>query len=142
MKYFWRRHLPWLFGAIHVSWFFLCLHAKGPPEKPTPFLDEPIVYSSANLIAGRSFHFTYENIPTKLLLLGDMPAMLLATPAILLISPLLRAANQSEFEASYHLAAVILISGTLQWMLLGAWLAQRLPSAARRSPPPKPPAHS
>src|SRR5436189_6345290 len=82
---------------------------------PAPWLGEFLDrggWSSATLFAGRPFHFHYESMVMKLLVLVDFPSMLAALPIGLLISPLMSAAHAGSFIGSYVGALIELVTAS------------------------------
>src|SRR4051794_4468619 len=70
-----RNHLGIVLAAIHVIWFLAATATLGRHRHAgTSFL--PGGSSSATLFAGRPFHFEYEALIMKLLVLADIPAAL------------------------------------------------------------------
>src|SRR5262249_32002887 len=96
-----RSRLGWLLAAIHASWFLLAVVNMGPPSPEfAKFLDSG-GHSSTALFAGRPFHWRYETIFLKVLLLLDVPAVLASIPASLLFDPLLKACHVGLLYRSY-----------------------------------------
>jgi hypothetical protein len=82
--------------------------------------------SSATLLAGRPFHFEYESISLKLLILADLPATLAIVPLSLALLPLWKSFHIGFYLSSYLSAAVLLISASCQWLLIGHQIDQWL----------------
>ena len=72
------------------------------------------------MVAARPFHWTYENLIVKLMMIGDTPALLAG--GLLVDRP---AVSLSEEAHSYLLAAVWLAFGFVQWWLIGFLWARR-----------------
>ena len=98
---------------------------------PAPWLGEFLDrggWSSATLFAGRPFHFHYESMVMKLLVLVDFPSMLAALPIGSLISPLMSAVHAGSFIGSYVGALIELVTASCQWLAVGFAVDRRLES--------------
>jgi len=114
-----RSRLGWLVACFHMAWFLLAIANMSPPSPAfADFLDHG-GWSSATLFAGRPFHFTYESLPLKILILADMPSAFVGACLGLLASPLLQTIRLSVYAASYRAAALLLVISTGQWLLIG-----------------------
>jgi len=82
--------------------------------------------SSATLLAGRPFHFEYESPFLKLLILSDIPAMLAIVPLSFALLPFWKSFHIGFYLGSYLGAAVLLISASCQWLLIGHQIDQWL----------------
>jgi hypothetical protein len=70
--------VAWVLVCLHASWFLIAIANMSPPAPGLgEFLDGG-GWSSATLFAGRPFHFHYESMVMKLLVLVDFPSMLAA----------------------------------------------------------------
>ena len=123
-----RSRFAWLLVCLHTAWFLLAIANMSPPAPSfAKFLDGGR-WSSATVFAGRPFHFTYESIFLKALLIVDMPSMLAAVPFGLLLAPAEKALQVGSFVGSYVDAVVLLSVGTCQWLLVGNLIDTRLKS--------------
>ncbi len=121
--------MGWFLVCLHAAWFFLAIANMSPPAPAlAQFLDNG-GWSSATVFAGRPFHFTYELMFLKAIVLVDMPSMLAAIPIGLLLSPLEKAFHVGSYVASYVEAALLLLLASCQWLAIGSvlhsWLKSR-----------------
>src|ERR1041384_2959499 len=114
-----RSRIAWVFATIHMAWFFLAISTMSAPNPRFAALLETVQGSSTTLFAGRPFHFLYESIVMKLLILGDLPAMIAVIPIGLLLAPFRRLLHLNLYLGSYIGAALLLLIGTIQWMIIG-----------------------
>lgn len=120
--------MAWVLVFLHASWFLIAIANMSPPA---PWLGEFLDrggWSSAMLFAGRPFHFHYESIVMKLLVLVDFPSMLAALPIELLMSPLMSAVHPGSFIGSYVGALIELVTASCQWLAVGFAVDRRLES--------------
>lgn len=121
-------------GALHAIALTMAILAKEPlPSwEPCPsigFCIEPGSAAGEILVANRVFHFHYEDLITKLLMVADMPA--LCAGGILLL-PFTILFPQSSVAISYLEAASWVVLGSLQWVLITNWAHSRIaPSLSR-----------
>src|ERR1700688_2768971 len=91
-------------------------------------------WSSATVFAGRPFHFHYEAMGLKLLLMFDLPAIIATIPASLLLGPVSKPFG--FYAESYVSAALMFLGATCQWLLVGRkceqWVGRKLPAVQRR----------
>jgi len=121
--------MGWILACLHAAWFLLAIANMSPPS---PGLGEYLDKgggSSATLLAGRPFHFHYESLVLRLVILVDMPALLAMVPLSFLELPLLKLFRLSFYYCSYSSAALLLFGASCQWLLIGNRLQQRLESA-------------
>jgi len=119
-----RGRLGWLVVCLHAAWFFLAIANMSPPAPGlAKFLDQG-GWSSATLLAGRPFHFEYESLFLKLLILVDLPSMLAVVPLSLLMFP--AHFHISSYQGSYLSAALLLFAASFQWLLVGHQVDQWL----------------
>lgn len=123
-----QGRLGWLLVCLHAAWFFLAIANMSPPSPGLgAFLDRG-GWSSATLLAGRPFHFAYESVVLKLLILADMPAMIAVIPISLLLAPVSKLLQLSFYSGSYVSAGVLLFGASCQWLLVGRGLQRWLKS--------------
>jgi hypothetical protein len=121
--------MGWFLACLHAAWFFLAIANMSPPSPGLgEFLDNG-GGSSATLLAGRPFHFHYESLLLKLIILVDLPSLLAMIPFSLLVLPLSKLFHLSFYHCSYSSAALLLFGASCQWLLVGNRLRQRLESA-------------
>ena len=123
-----RSRAAWVLVCLHASWFLIAIANMSPPA---PWLGEFLDrggWSSATLFAGRPFHFHYESMVMKLLVLVDFPSMLAALPIGLLIAPLMSAVHAGSFIGSYVGALIELVTASCQWLAVGFAVDRRLES--------------
>jgi hypothetical protein len=118
-----------VFVVLHAAWFLLAIANMSPPSPQfAEFLDGGRG-SSAAILAGRPFHFTYESYLLKCLFVLDLPSMIATVPIEFLVGALLKVMHVGSFVGSYFGAGFILIAGTLQWFAMGrigqSWLMHR-----------------
>jgi hypothetical protein len=119
-----RSPLAWVLAGLHAVWFFVAVHAMGPPSRAAAQFWDSFQGADWTIFAGRTFHFHYEPLIVKLLWAADLPALLMAILPALLMAPLIRLAHLGTFETSY-VAADFLIAGSLQWLAIGRRLEVR-----------------
>lgn len=120
----------WLLACLHGTWFVTAVANMSPPNRGFASLLENGGWSSAALFAGRPFHFHYESLALKLLLLCDMPALLASSVLSFVFAvPFTWFHHLGMYSASYLSAASLLLVGTAQWLLIGhavhSWLERR-----------------
>lgn len=125
-----RSRLGWILVCLHASWFFLAVANMSPPSPAFAKYLEAGGWSSATLFAGRPFHFTYESLALKSLLVADLPAMLAELPFSFLLLPFLKLAHANLYSGSYISAGSLLLLASCQWLAIGASL-QSLLSASK-----------
>lgn len=117
------NHTAWLIACAHATWFLLAVANMSPPNPAlADFLDKG-GWSSATLFAGRPFHFHYESIVLKLLLLCDMPSMLVSGIAL---TPLVRLFHLRFYYVSFFDAGLFLVVATMQWLFIGNFIHDSL----------------
>ena len=82
--------------------------------------------SSATLLAGRPFHFEYESLFMKLLVLVDLPAMLGMLPLSLVWIMFSIRLHLGFYQGSYLTAGVLLFGASCEWLLVGYRIDQSL----------------
>jgi len=121
-----RSRFAWLLVCLHTAWFLLAIANMSPPAPSfAKFLDSG-GWSSATVFAGRPFHFTYESISLKALLIVDMPSMLAGIPFGLFLAPVEKALQVGSFVGSYVDAVVLLLVATCQWLVVGNLIDTKL----------------
>src|SRR5882672_4350221 len=115
-----------LFAAIHIAWFFLAVTNMRPPSRDLAKFLETVSGSTTALFAGRPFHFHYESLGLKLLIIGDMPAMLASLPIGFLLWPVSVLLHLDRYAQSYISAGILLLLGTCQWTLIGRIVQLRM----------------
>ncbi len=125
-----RSRLGWILASLHALWFVLAVANMSPPSpRLAEYLDKG-GWSSATLFAGRPFHYTYESLVLKFLLLADLPALVVFG----LLSTVFSLWNViGACAASYVDALLLLIGASCQWLIIGRlltpWLISRKPGA-------------
>ena len=71
------------------------------------------------MFAGRAFHFTYQSVDLKALVVADLPAGMVQLPLGLLLSPIIKILHIGTYAASYVGAAILFILATCQWLVVG-----------------------
>jgi hypothetical protein len=126
-----RSPIAWLLACVHGLWFFLAIaNMSSPSPGLGEFLDRGGL-SSATLLAGRPFHFHYESLALKILVLVDAPGAFAALPLSVLVAPICKLLRFGSFAGSYVAAALILLGASCQWLLVGGKAEHYL---ERRSP--------
>jgi len=124
-----RSRTAWLLVCLHAAWFLLAIANMSPPAPGLAKFFDRGGGSSATVFAGRPFHFTYESMFLKALLLVDMPSMLASVPFdFLLLAPVEKALHVKTFAGSYVDAIVLLIIASCQWLVIGSFIDTRLKS--------------
>jgi hypothetical protein len=121
-----RSCLAWLFVTVHGAWFFLAIANM---SSPSPSLGDWIdrgAYVSTSLLAGRPFHYTHESMALKVLFLVDLPSFLASILVSLLVLPLRTIVHFGSYRSSYIAAAILLVLGSVQWLVLGNVLEFRI----------------
>ena len=125
-----RSRLAWLLACFHALWFFLAVANMSPPSPALGEFFDGGGGSSATIFAGRPFHFTYESILLRSLIVADLPSDLLQLPVDLAIVPLRKALHLHAHSSSYLDAVLLFVIATCQWETIGylaqTWLAARL----------------
>jgi len=125
-----RSHLGWLLACLHAAWFLLSIANMSPPSPGFGRFLDHVGGSSATLLAGRPFHFAYESLFLKLLILADMPSTLAMVPMSLVLFVCLKPLHLGFYFASYLTAALVLVGATCQLLVVGSyverWLALRV----------------
>jgi hypothetical protein len=114
-----RSRLGWLLVCLHAAWFFLAIANMSTPAPGLGKFFDQGGGSSATLLAGRPFHFEYESLLLKLLILVDVPSTLATVP---LSFALLLAATPFHlgfYQGSYLSAAMLLLGASCQWLVVG-----------------------
>jgi hypothetical protein len=88
-------------------------------------------WSSAELLAGRPFHWVYESLLLKSLVFLDLPGTVAMIPVSLALASVAKVCGLGFYAMSYVTATLMLIGGTSQWLLVGRWCDRHL---ERRSP--------
>ena len=121
-----RSHMAWLLATLHALWFFLAVANMSPPSPALGEFFDIGGGSSATIFAGRPFHFTYESILLKSLILAGLPSGLLQLPVDFAIQ---KALHLHAYALSDLDAALLFLIATCQWMTTGyvaqTWLAGR-----------------
>lgn len=78
---------------------------------------------------GDPFHYEYEALALKLLILADLPSMLAILPVSLLLAPVSKVVGSGFYSNSYLSAGLMLMGATCQWLLAGhrceRWVVRR-----------------
>ena len=124
-----RSRLAWLLVCLHAAWFLLAIANMSPPSTGfADFLDQGGL-STATIFAGRPFHFHYESIALKLLILADMPSAIVQALLGLVSWPLLMNIHLGRYLASYIAAGFLFLIATCQWLVVGHavqnWLSSK-----------------
>ena len=123
-----RSRLGWLTACLHAGWFFVAIANMSPPSLGFAKFLQDGAGSSATIFAGRPFHFVYESILLKSLILADLPAELAQLPFEFLFVPLCKHSHLSFIALSYWDAGILLVFASCQWLLLGAALESAIKS--------------
>lgn len=121
-------------GALHAITLTMAILAKEPlPSwEPCPSLGlciEPGSAAGETLVANRVFHFHYEDLLTKSLMVADMPALCAGD---ILLLPFTILFPLDSVVISYLQAASWVVFGSLQWVLIANWAHSRIaPSLSR-----------
>lgn len=121
-----RSRLAWLCVTIHGAWFFLAIANMSPPSRGLGERIDRGGYVSATLLAGRPFHYTYESIALKLLVLVDLPSFLVCIPVSLLSTPVHVVIHFGSYVSSYVAAALLLTVSSCQWLAVGKLIESRI----------------
>jgi len=112
-----RSRVAWLLASIHAAWFFLAVANMSPLSRVwAGFLNS---MSSTTIFAGRQFHFAYESIWLKSIVVADLPAGLAGIPASLVLYPITRMAHLDTYTGQYVGAGLLFVLATIQWLILG-----------------------
>ena len=114
-----RSRVAWLLASIHAVWFFVAVEKMGPPSRQAATFLDSLAGADFTMFAGRTFHFTYQSLDLKALMVADLPAGLAQLPLGLLLSPLRKTLHIGTFEESYVSAALLFIVATCQWLVVG-----------------------
>lgn len=123
-----RSRMAWILVWIHAAWFFLAVANMGPPNPAFELPDTgpwALRTSNTSLLAGRPFHFRYEPLSVKVLIVADLPALLAAVPIALVVDMLLISLRVSGYVGSYFGAVIWLLASSCQWLLIGGLLQAR-----------------
>jgi hypothetical protein len=126
-----RSRLGWLLAATHAIWLSLGIRSMGPPSRAASDLLDSLQGADWTLFAGRPFHFTYQSLVLKSVLLADLPAMLVASLADLLSWPLLFITHVGRYEGSYLAAGLLFVVATGQWLIVGCAVERRFRTKTR-----------
>ena len=121
-----RSRLGWLLVCFHAAWFFLAIANMSPPAPGLGALFDQGGGSSATLLAGRPFHFEYESLFLKLLILVDIPAMLGMVPLSFVLLLFSTRVHLGFYQGSYLSAAILFLGASCQWLLVGRQLEKWL----------------
>src|SRR5262245_41705196 len=120
LKHVTRSKMGWALASLHAVWFVAQIANMGPPDpKLAAEMEAGVQWAGTTLLAGRLFHFTYEAIGMKVLMLVDLPSMIAMIPVELAVSPFARWLEMSLFVRSYCDAGILLMGATVQWLLVG-----------------------
>src|SRR5262245_41572750 len=78
-----KSRIAWLLVCLHGMAFFLAVANMSPPSSGLGAFLDGGGWSSATLLAGRPFHFAYESLLLKWLVLLDLPGTLAVIPVSL-----------------------------------------------------------
>ena len=115
-----------LAACVHASLLVVAIAAMSPPSPGLGEYFDSGGGSSATLFAGRPFHFVYESLILKLLVLADIPATLVRAAVLIPVGLVLKAAGVGSYVASYVDAAGALLFGSVQWFLVGRYVESRI----------------
>jgi len=121
-----------LCGVLHTVVLVFAILAKPPVPYAAPVGDGIPLWGGAGvvMVAARSFHWNYEPLVVKLLMIADLPA--LTAGDVLLARP---AATVSEYTRSYLEAGAWVVLGFVQWCAIGFfWALWRQQSSTRAAP--------
>jgi len=90
-----------------------------PPSRAFANFLDAFSGSSATIFAGRPFHFTYESVFMKCLIVADLPSGLAQIPVGLSLSPLIGMAHLGTYAESYLGASIFFVLATCQWLAIG-----------------------
>src|SRR6185436_20573429 len=88
-------------------------------------------FAGVSVIAGRSFHLSYENGLTQFFMLADTLGLFVGE-VIALIPSLMLAPFIRTISASYYLAFEWVVFGSLQWWFVGGWLHAKLKTSTMK----------
>jgi hypothetical protein len=129
-----KCRLSWILVFMHAAWFFAAVANMSPPSRQfVQFLDQ-VGGSSATVFAGRPFHFSYESNHLKCLFVADLPSMIATMPLAAAVDVLVKVLRVGRFVGSYLLAGLLLLTASLEWLVLGKLiedLLKRNPACAR-----------
>lgn len=115
-----------IFCVLHLILLLLFFISQDPVPRDLNN-DQVSKYSSSVLMAGRGFHYHYEPVELKILILLDAPGILLSVflsllllPVALLLPPL------GEYDGSWVAAAIIFVGTSTQWLLVGYFLERMI----------------
>jgi hypothetical protein len=136
----WHSSIGRVFCALHVALLLIAIANKGPADPAGAQALEELFASgggaSWTYFAGREFHLNYESLLMIAVTLGNMPALLLTDFGIILplgwLSERLYPWQPSIYVASYINAAVMLVAGSCQWLLVGSWIQAVLERRGQR----------
>ena len=102
-----KSRIAWLLACLHGMVFVLAVANMSPPSPAfAEFLDHG-GGSSATILAGRPFHFVYESLPLKLLVLLDLPGAISMIPLNLVLGAAAMACGAGFYAFSY-LSAILM----------------------------------
>ena len=123
-----RSRFGWLLVCLHAAWFFVAIANMSPPAPGFGAFLDGGGRSSATLLAGRPFHWHYESLLLKSLFLADLPSILAMVPVNLVVLLPLTPLHLGFYVISYLTAAIWLLGASVQWLVVGSWLEQRIES--------------
>jgi hypothetical protein len=112
-------------------WLGLGVRSMGPPSRAAANFLDNAQGADWTLFAGRPFHFTYQSWVLRSVLLADLPAMLVASLADLLVWPVSLVTHVGRYEGSYIAAGLLFVVATWQWLMVGRALERRFRTATR-----------
>ena len=121
-----QSRCAWLLVVIHGAWFFLAVANMSPSSPELGKWIDRGAYVSTSLLAGRPFHFAYESIAIKFLVLVDFPSFVASIPLGLLLSPLHQFTHFGAYVGSYVAAAILLLMASFQWLVTGRVIESRI----------------
>jgi hypothetical protein len=128
-----RSRLGWILVSLHAAWFFLATADMTTPSPSVEAFVNSFGGSTTILFAGRPYHWGYQSLALKLLMVLDFPShlavALVFTPVAFFLPP---GFHPSIHEGSYLMAALVFLGASCQWLLLGNSLHRWLVSGRRR----------
>jgi hypothetical protein len=130
----WKSWAGFSLAIFHAVLLAGLIWAKEPlpPYDPCFVADKPFPsawegnLAGVSVIAGRSFHLSYETPLLQFLMIADIPGELLGLLATMLLWLPLQAVELSNQTLSYLAGLHWLIFGSLQWWLIGSLLETKL----------------
>jgi hypothetical protein len=140
IRQYWKNWTGLSLALIHAITLTGLILAKNPlplPEPAAPPCPPEAFcfdvwennFAGTSIIAGRLFHFSYENTLFQVLMLIDLPGQI---AGLLLLLPV-QSMSLSKLTTSYLVGLNWLVFGSIQWWLMGTMAAIKLKTKNRHT---------